>query len=330
MNAPLSGSHGYFEELVRASNAAITGVDLQRRIQSWNRGAEEVFGYSAAEALGADLLLLVPEARRDEALANHERVSAGKTFATECVWRHKSGREVEVALSLSPMRDAHGEIVGSCCVAQISERKYLERGMIEAAERESRRIGQELHDHLCQLLVGAAFSVKAVANGLPPGSEAALEMADLARLINSAGAQAREIARGLNPVELDAAGLIAALQELTRQPRAGIVCRLESARVIPLPDAQTALHLYRIAQEAVANAATHARATEIVVRFAEEGAHVVIEIRDNGRGFVLPEAPHGFGLETMKCRARAIGAGFCVDTRIGAGTRVRCVLTRKK
>jgi PAS domain S-box-containing protein len=202
-------------EIIRASNAAIISVTLECRIESWNPGAEALFGHSAAEALGNDLMIIVPEDRLAEAVANHARVIAGKTFKWETVLRHKSGRLVAVVMYLAPTRERDGRIVGACAVSHKltkrallkggtdrnpEKRQLLERALHEGAVHERKRIGQELHDHLCQHLVGAAFAAKALSISLPPSSDATAEADEVARLVNSAVQQLRNIARGLNSV----------------------------------------------------------------------------------------------------------------------------------
>jgi PAS domain S-box-containing protein len=205
-------------EIIRASNAAIVSVTLGCRVQSWNPGAEALFGYSATEALGGDLTMVVPEDRLAEAVANHARVIAGKSFRWETVIRHKSGRLVAVAMYLAPMRDSEDRIVGACAVAhkltkraslkrgtppKAEKRQLLERALQQGAVHERKRIAKELHDHLCQHLVGAAFAAKALSISLPPSSEATAEAAEVAQLVNSAVQQVRNLARGLNSVALN-------------------------------------------------------------------------------------------------------------------------------
>ena len=205
-------------EIIRASNAAIISVTLECRVQSWNPGAEALFGCSAAEALGKDLMIIVPEDRLAEAVANHARVIAGKTFRWETVIRHKSGRLVAVAMYLAPTRDGEGRIVGACAIAhkltkraplkrgtqrKAEKRQLLERALQKGAVHERKRIARELHDHLSQHLVGAAFAAKALSISLPPASDATAEADEVARLVNSAVQQVRNIARGLNSVALD-------------------------------------------------------------------------------------------------------------------------------
>jgi signal transduction histidine kinase len=213
-------------------------------------------------------------------------------------------------------------------ISHPDEREFLMGALLEVAERENRRIGQELHDHLCQVLLGAAFAAKAVALNVPPGSPAAAELGDLVRLISSAAQQTRDIARSLHPIEMDSAGLAAALQQLVATPHAGFVCRLECPEFVVLPDSATALHLYRIASEAVANAVQHSGGAEIVVRLTADKQGIHLRITDDGRGFEGQLPPlngrTGLGLALMKYRAEAIGGDLRFDTRDRRGTSVTC------
>lgn len=209
-------------------------------------------------------------------------------------------------------------------IALLAEREFLVRALIESAERERRRIGQELHDHLCQLLLGAAFCAKAVAQSLPALSPAAEELDDLVRLINSAAQQTRNIALELNATHMDAHGFSAALEHLAAGRAGAIPCRLEYHL---FSDAPFAGHLYLIAQEAVANAVQHSGGTEIVVRVEEDAESVHLQIADDGCGFDAG-ARAGLGLAMMKYRAETINGRLRFDTPREGGMRVKCSVPR--
>jgi len=320
-----------FETLIDNSPLAIVSVGEQGLVELWNPAAERLFGWPAAEVLGQPLPNLPTENR--EAYETELRLMA--TSPERRHWetkrRKRDGSVIDIEIWRAPLFDARHEVSASIAILMdITERRFLERALLEAAERESRHIGQELHDHLCQHLLGAAFSAKAVAMGLPADSATSAELHHLARLINSAVQQTRDIARGLNPVELDAAGLMTALQELVQRPRSGIACRLECAEHVLLPDANAALHAYRVAQEAVANATAHSGATEIVLRLAEDDQNVILQIDDNGRGFD-PKVQNrlGLGIAIMKYRAHAIAGRVRVDTSPERGTSVTLLLPKK-
>jgi signal transduction histidine kinase len=203
--------------------------------------------------------------------------------------------------------------------------------LLESADRESRRIGEQLHDHLCQVLLGAGFAAKSVAMSLPPSSPAVAELDELVRLINSAAEQTRDIARALNPSGIDAAGLANALERLISRPYAGFDCRFECTSAIRLPDARAARHFYRIAEEAITNAVRHSRGTEIVVRLTADDQGVHLQIADNGRGFEADlDARGGLGLAMMKYRAEAIQASLRFDTRDEGGANITFSLPKRK
>ena len=192
--------------------------------------------------------------------------------------------------------------------AQIVENRELERNILEISDREQARIGQDLHDGLCQQLVSAAFSTNMLREKLDQDFEAGTrDAARIADMIDEAIDQARNLARGLYPVRLETEGLEMALRELasTLDRRFQSVCTVECPDPLPPCRAAVGIHLYRIAQEALVNAAKHARAERIVVSLAKRGDRVRLSVEDNGVGISrgLPN-PGAMGLRIMEYRAR--------------------------
>ena len=153
-------------------------------------------------------------------------------------------------------------------VRDITDRKYLEKEVIEISHREQMRIGQDLHDGLGQHLTGITFLTRALeqklnARGLPEAAEAA----EIGRLVLEALTQTRTLARGLFPVELESKGLVAALKELasTVATLSEIQCACECEEGVSIPDRQAEMHLFRLAQEAINNAVKHGKARHITV-----------------------------------------------------------------
>lgn len=210
----------------------------------------------------------------------------------------------------------------------IRERERLEQSVLEAGEREQRRIGQELHDGLCQQLAGAAFMSRALEEELTERSpQQAAAAGRISELVNRSVNHARGIARGLHPVELQAGGLMSALEELASNTSAffGVACRFECAKPVLVTDNNVAVHVYRIAQEAVHNAFRHAKTQEIRILLTADQGRAKLEIQDDGCGLPpAPVRPRGMGLDTMRYRADAIGAAFEIRSRPGAGTVVTC------
>ena len=212
-------------------------------------------------------------------------------------------------------------------VRDITERKRMESEVLHIAEREQQRIGQDLHDGLGQLLTGAAMISKAVAQRLKKKSRVlAGEAEQLTCILNEAIAQARQLARGLQPLD-SPDELPTALRELGFRTESipGIACRI---RADALPNTCTLLaatHLYRIAQEAVNNAVRHGRAKNIEISSQSLGSAVRLTIRDDGAGFSEPRG-RGLGLRIMDYRARVIGGRLDIRSSPGAGTAVVCSL----
>ncbi len=211
----------------------------------------------------------------------------------------------------------------------VTDRRRLERQILEISDREQANIGQELHDGLCQQLVSMAFDANALKADLSgQGSIQARAAERIADLLDLAITEARQLARGLFPIRLQAEGLPPALEELARttRERTGVECRFESDSIPSIEGKVAATHLYRIAQEAVFNAVRHSRAKAIWLRLSGSGGQLSLEIEDDGVG--LPQAAQrnagGMGLHIMDYRARAIGGRISLSQGANVGTRVCC------
>jgi signal transduction histidine kinase len=211
----------------------------------------------------------------------------------------------------------------------VAREVYLEREILEIADREKQRLGRELHDGLCQSLAGLAALASALsrslANLVDPGpAEAA---AEIVQLLNETIGEARDLAHGLG---LSGAGLVEALETLARNVSHThlISCAFAwDGRSLGLSHEAEA-HLVRIAQEAVRNATTHGRADQIEISLERVGGEGLLSIQDNGVG--LPEDYRhrdGMGLHTMEYRARAIGGRLTVARRPERGTVVACAVS---
>jgi len=219
---------------------------------------------------------------------------------------------------------------------EFNERQRLEQEMLDVSERERRVLGQDLHDGLCQHLSGLAFMAETLSYTLRDKGmeEESNRLNGLIELIRSAATQARDVARGLHPVDVDANGLVAALRDLAQRHSTSdhVRCRFRCGKPVPLQDNNVALHLYRIAQEAVVNAQKHAGASEIVIDLSVGGSEINLSVMDDGRGFQqdAPSPNSGMGLHLMRYRAGVIGGNFRVESYAGRGTVVTCVLPVKE
>jgi two-component system CheB/CheR fusion protein len=215
----------------------------------------------------------------------------------------------------------------------MAHRQQLERELLEISEREKRRIGEDLHDMVCQELTATALYLKSGAKKLAkenPAASASLEEA--AQTVNRNVVVARELAGGLQAVELTASGLKNALRDLAAQAseNRGIKCHFKAARGVRVPDNTVALHLYRIAQEAVTNAVKHSGAKNILISLDRNSTHTCVTVQDDGKGFVAKKRGKGLGLHMMRYRANALGGELKIERRRTGGTEITCVIPTKK
>ncbi|KKK58697.1 hypothetical protein LCGC14_3041810, partial [marine sediment metagenome] len=206
----------------------------------------------------------------------------------------------------------------------VTERKMLEKQVIETSEKERRTIGRDLHDTLGQNLTGLAFLIKGLAGKMAERSPEEVRASEqIVDLVNSAISQVRSLARGLDPVGLAEGGLCAGLEELAADVERvfGISCRCECSRSYVPDDPSVATHLYHIAQEAVTNATRHARPKNIRITLAgdEEPA---LTVEDDGIGVdeQHPSGGKGMGMHIMRYRASVIGGSLTVSRRREGGT----------
>jgi len=260
----------------------------------------------------------------------------GKTRAAVAVVRDISARKaaqnaLENAKGLLEQRveERTSELVSAneLLRTEIARRKGLEGEILEVSEREQRKIGQELHDSVCQHLTAIAYMARSMSMRLK--NHRTIDPQDIdkiAELINEGVTEARTIARGLHPVEMNPNGFTAALQTLLQQ-RSSLPYRLEIDEQISLPDPSVALHLYRIASEAIMNANKHARARDLTVRMRQKRKEIELSIRDNGVGVDQNNKGRGgMGFHVMDYRARSIGARLEISSVKPHGTRVTCYL----
>jgi len=213
-------------------------------------------------------------------------------------------------------------------LGHVYERNRLEREVAVVADREQQRMGQDMHDGLSQQIAGIAMLAGTLADQLNADhSPFAKRTGNLVEAIEVAKKQARDLSKGLMPIEIDSQGLRVALDELAE--RTGktydIECTFENPTALPKTDNFTATHLYRIAREAVHNAVKHARAKRIWICLTN-GAYTMLTIRDNGVGLDSGQSTDGEGLRMMRHRANLIGASLSLRNAKDGGTVVQCVL----
>ena len=313
------------------TDCAICLLDQEGRVERWNSGAQRIQGYSEAEILQRPFGVFYPRHEQLNERPSEDLMRAAQTGRHEEEgWRiRKDGSAFWANVIITSLKDEAGNLRGFAHVARdITELKRLEKEVLEISESEQRRIGHDLHDGLGQELTGLAFLSQNVGRKLAEASRPeAGELGRISSLINLAIEKTRDLAKGLSPVEWGPDGLSAALQNLASRTREayGISCEFHRSRAVHVESHIAAMHLYRIAQEALGNAARHSHGSCIWISLAGEGDEVVLQIEDNGIG-IRPAQPgnKGMGLHLMPYRARTIGATFELQPRNGGGTLVRC------
>jgi PAS domain S-box-containing protein len=234
-------------------------------------------------------------------------------------------RDVEV--SACPFMEKRG-VSMQVVLHDITARRKLEQGILDAVESEQRRLGQELHDGLCQLLIAVKYRISLLEQKLVRKLRVRpAEMEVLEKQLNDVIGQTHSLARGLSPVKMVGLGLVSALEKLAASVQTifGVRCICDFPEPVPVRDHAVAHHLYRIAQECIQNAVKHGKARNIRITFRRvpEGTELVVE--NDGVGFPrkLPAAG-GMGLSHMKARANMIGASLDIRRGKRGGTVVAC------
>jgi two-component system CheB/CheR fusion protein len=303
-------------------------------IQSANPAAERMFGYMAAEMIGQNVKMLMPSPYRDEHDGYLERyLRTGNRhiigIGREVQARRKDDSVFPMELAVSEIKDLK---LFAGIVRDITQRKELEREVVEIASSEQRRIGQDLHDTVGQELTALNLLAKDLAEKFQSDAvKASLMIEQMIQGLHRSQQELRAVLRGLLPVAVDNEGLMVALDDLAdrvlRECR--VSCVFDCPTPVSVADNLTATHLYLIASEAVNNAVKHAHAKKIRITLKVEGG-LVLRVQDDGIG--IPPRPaenRVSGFRIMLNRAQIIGAKLTIEPAKPTGTLVSCMLARK-
>lgn len=318
--------------IIESSDDAIVSKTLEGIVTSWNAGAERIFGYTADEIIGKHITTLFPPERINEEEEILQKIGRGERVAHfETIRVHKSGRPIPISVTISPVKDSSGRIIGASKIAQdVSERKQAEiRDKQLVALNERQRLARDLHDAVSQSL----FSANVIAESLPRLHEINPErtfgqLQQLHRLTRGAVAEMRTLLFELRPenlintsLELLMTQLVHALQA-RKHIEASVILKGRNDKSLP---EEVHVAVYRIAQEALNNIAKHAQASHIRVRLTRRPAYVKLDIVDNGNGFDTHAISSGFGLISMRERAASIGASVHIQSKKGVGSKISMV-----
>lgn len=323
---------------------SIIVTDPAGRIRFWSKGAEGVFGYSAAEMLGQSIAILYRDAEdAGQSLPNDlQRALSDGDASGEWQRRRKDGSLVWIDSKRVVLRAADGSAIGVLAVARdIDERKRVSEELLASHEqlrelarrlrsvREQERavMARQIHDELGQALSALHLDVAWLRARLSDEDPSLDEKArSMAALIETTIGRVRTLATELRPAVLDSLGLLAAIEWETQQftRRTGIPCMHELSSDLPPIDADRSTDLFRILQEALTNVARHAGARAVVVTLQAWRGELRLTVSDDGRGITAAEiaSPQALGLVGMRERALLWDGRIEWRTKDGGGTVV--------
>jgi PAS domain S-box-containing protein len=331
----LRREHAFVSALLNTAGALVVVLDREGRIVRFNPACERATGYRFDEVRGKLFweLFIAPEelaAVREV----FEELKAGRfPNQHENDWITRDGDRRLIAWSNAALLSAAGEVEYVIATGiDITEHKRLEKEILQISEIEQRRIGQDLHDGLCQHLAGIELMTQVLEQSLSRKRKgAAAQAAKIGEHVRESISQTKMLARGLSPVGLEANGLMSALEELAvnTEHLFQVECSFEYDTPVLMTDNTVATHLYRIAQESVSNAIKHGRARRIRVQLTNGQGTILLKVIDDGIGLSSAVSNEkGMGMRIMQYRAGMIGASLETQSNPEGGTSVVCLLNR--
>jgi two-component system CheB/CheR fusion protein len=313
-----------------AAPLGLMWMTIDGRVERVNQAELDILGRTSDEVVGRAIAEFHIE--QDMVLEITRQVAQRQTVRNRRVRvRRKDGSVRHVLIDANSLWKGGQPVHSRWFVRDITDRVDLELEILAIAERERERIGQDLHDDLCQQLTAIEYMSEAVGGQLEAASPQAAEAVhEVSRSLRHAVEYARELARGLFPrTAMGNGGLVVALEDLAERTRKVYQrdCRFRCDAPISVEGETIGIHLFRIAQEAVVNAIRHGKAGRIDIQLKAFGNDLVLSVTDDGVG--LPAQPHrgkGMGLRIMQYRASAINGSILVRPGINTGTAVVCTV----
>jgi PAS domain S-box-containing protein len=329
----LRESEQRFRAVFDKAAIGIALMALDGQVKHANQALQEMLGYSEEELASTTLASLTypDDAAKGIKLSNEMIRGRRDFYQLEKRYLRKDGQVVWVDLSISLIRDGAGRPRHAVALMHdVTDRRKTEKEIADLMVNEQRRLGQELHDGLLQQLTGIGMMAKSLHHRLQANASPEAEVvAEFVKIIRHAQEQGRAVIRGLRPVEVDANGLMAALEGLTTSIEKwhGITCRFECNQPVLVEDTHVGTQLFYIAQEALNNAVRHANPKNIFVTLKSDHKELILRVRDDGVG-IRGDLSHkrGMGLRIMRYRAGMIGATLDVQAAEGGGTLISCIL----
>ena len=268
---------------------------------------------------------------RNEEWPMHRSLADGEIVeGQEIVFPGREGTVLQI--SSSPVYDKRRKMVAVVALFHdITDRKKIERQIVEISAREQRRIGHDLHDGIGQELAAVTYRVRALEGRFPQEKKMTSETKEIRTLLEATLARTRDLAKFLQPVAVDSTGLMESLRELARTTTRlyRIDCSFKAGRAVLVPDPEVAHNVFRIAQEAIHNAVRHGKPGKLEIGLRRREERVELSVSNNGKTFAPGGRKGGMGLHIMEYRARLMGAEFSVRANTPRGTVVQCVFQPK-
>jgi PAS domain S-box-containing protein len=325
--------------IVESSDDAIYSEDLEGIVLSWNAAAERTFGFTAGEMVGRSAGILLPDEARQEENEILERLKAGERIVRYETTRVKeSGSRIDVSMTVSPLTDAAGRVVGAASIVRdVSEQKRVQRALssvsrrlIHAQEEERARIARELHDDIGQRLALLAVNLGALSGA----SSTALDTARLYQQASEIACDVQSLSHELHSSKLELLGLARAMRSFCHDfaEQQHVTVDFTNATVSSSFPPTVSLSLFRVLQEAVSNGVKHGRAPRFEVLLSESDGFLCLLVKDQGEGFDLgaARASRGLGLISMEERMKLVDGELTVETQPGQGTSIRARVSLSK
>ncbi len=334
----LRNSHNLTAAILDTTVDGIITINEDGCIHTFNKAAERLFGYSADEVIGENVSMLMPSPYREQHdgyIQSYLRTGRARIIGIgrEVTGLRKDGTTFPMELAVSETRDKGRIFTG--IVRDITARREMQREILHVGEFERQRIGQELHDGLGSQLTGIGMICQSLARQMEKrGAPCATDLHEIAEQIKEADYQARNLARVLVPVAAEPNGLLTALNKLkTYVESSGIECQVAVEADLHIEDSTVATHLYRIAQEAVANAIKHSEASRITIEMLglNDAGDIRLAVTDDGIGMDEHDGEAaGIGMRTMRYRAGMLGASLAWQSKKGIGTTIECKMNSRE
>lgn len=317
-----------FEEILTNNSIATAILSLKtKRFLSVNEVFGDLAGFRQSEIVHRSLSEVGWRLRTSDREDLIQRLGPHVSIRNcEAQIRVPDGRVVDVLASAKTILFG-GELCVLLMLQDLTDLQRLKQDVIDISEEEHKRFSRDLHDSHCQDLTAMAFFAETIAARLDnKDPENADQIRELGDMIRKSAENVHTLAANLDSRQIEQSGLTNALKELASRTslRFSLACTTKIDRKCRFRDATVAIHLYRIAQEAISNAARHSGAKRIGIKVRLEGDIGILQVEDDGHGFSVEKKPAGFGLRTMEYRAALIKGSLSTVSRPGTGTVVTC------